>query len=150
MALFPTNIRRRQYYANQLSDGLLCPECGKDLIADFQTYIVAVKGKEVVSTFAVGTEFGFFCQLCPVVVLDEEGFAETIIKVIGNANEARFSVLGIVDHQGSEEELRQLLSNSEENPIPFVEFIQGQPNPKKRDKKPPLGNKKHKRRKHPR
>ena len=74
--------------------------------------------------FIIGTDGGYFCSNCPIVVLDVNKFAE-LAKASFRVpvEEVQFTVPGIVDLDAIPEEKRNVPLGKEDNPIPLVEFI---------------------------
>jgi len=49
-----------------------CPQCRGVLKKSYQSYLVLTHtGKCMKDSFTIGGDFGWFCQSCPVVVLDK-------------------------------------------------------------------------------
>jgi preprotein translocase subunit SecA len=69
-------------------------------------------------SFAIGTDGGFFCPQCPVVVLDREKFAE-LANFDGGCRQ--WAVAGIINLDAVKDE--DALLYTEENAIPLVEFL---------------------------
>ena len=73
-------------------------------------------------SFAIGTDGGFFCPQCPVVVLDEDKF-DQMANITGQSEQ--WAVAGIINLDAIQDEDAPL--DTDENPIPLVEFLRARP-----------------------
>ena len=112
---------KRMYwdYCNPISDG--CPECKKKLVNERHSFLLAVKVKNKTEPFMTGSDAGYFCPDCPVVVLEKEDFTEIAITESG-VDKPVFNVIGIVDTDTIPEDKRDD-PYSDDNPIPVVYFL---------------------------
>ena len=101
-----------------------CPQCGGRLRQSRQTYSVATRrGRKLLDSFVMGSDFGWYCEACPVVVIN----SREVSKLLGQSmphwdvgNE--FSVDGIVDLDAIPEHERHLPIGGADNPMPLIEF----------------------------
>ena len=118
-----------------------CPQCGCRLLQARQTYSVAtLRGRNVRGSFRMGSNFGWFCVRCPVVVINSQQVSELLSHAmphwdVGN----EFYVEGIVDLDAISVDKRHLLLSDECNPLPLIEFkgpvAPPRPNKRERQKK---------------
>ena len=115
----------RQVVYQSFEDGPgSCPQCGGRLRQSKQTYCVATRcGRKRLDSFIMGSDFGWYCEACPVVVIN----SREVSKLLGHSmphwnvgNE--FSVEGIVDLDAIPEHKRHLPIGAADNPIPLIEF----------------------------
>ena len=100
-----------------------CPECGRALASEYHTYVLAVRDRGETELALAGNDDGYFCESCPVVVLDSDAFARLALLSLGRQSSGRFTVLGIVDLQAVPEDQRSAPFDEDDNPIPLVKFI---------------------------
>lgn len=62
------------YWSTDVKNIKICPRCGYSLEKEYHSYIIIVRIKNENEQFAVGTDGGYFCPECPVVVLDRDNF----------------------------------------------------------------------------
>ena len=119
---FDLSIPRRKYYSEDC--GLvLCPECGKPLIEDRCTVIIAVKSDKGEGEFLSNMTGSHFCEICPVVVFDSDKVERAAkLGVRGDAN-ISYLLGGIVDFDAIPKEKRHLDIGIEGNPVPLVHFL---------------------------
>ena len=56
-----------------------CPRCGGRLSQSMQTYFVATRrGRQLMDSFIVSSDFGGYCRACPVVVINSRQVSETL------------------------------------------------------------------------
>ena len=113
---------KRLYWKDQVASTSHCPECLGPLVEEFQSYLLSVKNGKEMDSFAIGTDGGFFCPQCPVVVLDREKFA-MLANIDGESEQ--WAVAGIINLDAVEDE--DALLDTDENPIPLVEFLRARP-----------------------
>jgi len=124
MSKYDPAIPRRKYMSTALKSPRRCPECGGRLEADAQTYYIAVKGRTFEpEPYIVGSDGGYFCPRCPVIVLDAESFSHmarlAIEKAHPGASDMQFVVLGLVDVKQVPPE-KSHLPFGDDNPLPTV------------------------------
>jgi hypothetical protein len=101
-----------------------CPKCGGLLKQNRQTYCVATRlGRKLRDSFMIGSDFGWFCEQCPVVVLNSRAIREMLSHSmphwdVGN----EFLVEGIVDLDAVPKDKRNVPLGGDDNPIPLVAF----------------------------
>jgi hypothetical protein len=101
-----------------------CPKCGGALKKSYQSYMVLTHtGERMADSFMMGGDFGWFCQTCPVVVLDKKGLE----KMLGFSRPgwkigAQFSVAGIIDLDAVPEDKRHLPLGTPGNPLPLIKL----------------------------
>ena len=101
-----------------------CPRCGGALQQTTATYLVATwRGERITDSFMMGSDFGWFCVNCPVVVIDENKVREMLSAAgarwdIG----AKYAVMGIVDLDAVPEDKQNIPLGDPGNPMPLVEF----------------------------
>lgn len=143
MKKFPASIPRKVFRSEDVGGHLRCPECGGALASEGHSYVVAVREHGEMQILLVGNDDGYFCEACPVVVLDSDAFAELVLLAIGRESSGQFAVLGIVDLEAVPKEKRSVPFREDDNPIPLVEFIRpgerkprGRRGPKSRSERP--------------
>ena len=101
-----------------------CPRCGGRLRQSKQTYSVATRrGRKLLDSFIMGSDFGWYCDACPVVVINSRQVSEMLGHSmphwdVGN----EFCVEGLVDLDAIPEHKRHLPIGGAENPMPLIEF----------------------------
>lgn len=93
MDRFPASLPRRMFWSRDVGGLSRCPECGGTLANESHTYVMAVRHQGKTERFMVGNDKGYFCERCPVVVLDYDTFAEFTRLGLGQAAPAEFAVL---------------------------------------------------------
>jgi hypothetical protein len=132
------SIPRWMYWSHEVDSLHICPKCKSSLINEQQTYLLALKTKEVES-FLIGCDGGYFCPNCPVVVLDESNFASMIgFAAGGNRRSAEFIVMGVVNLDEIPEDKRSDPLGGDDNPIPLVEFLNYENNSEADERKLPF------------
>ena len=124
---FDASVPRWMYWSNRISPPDKCPKCNTSLEAEYHTYLFFTKEGGNVVPFMVGNDGGKFCSQCPVVVLDNEVFAETALSG-GASGNSIFTVAGIVDLNAIPEEKRHIPIGDDDNPLPLVEFLNNKKN----------------------
>ena len=114
-----------------------CPKCGGLLKQTRQTYAVATRrGRKVRDSFIIGSDFGWFCEQCPAVVINSRAVSEMLSHSmphwdVGN----EFLIEGIVDLDAVPEDKRNLPLGDDDNPIPLIPF---QASSERASRSPPL------------
>lgn len=121
MKKFDPSIPRRMYWSDDLPSSTDCPECGKTLKKEYQTYVVFTGEGNDAESFILGNDGGYFCSDCPVVVLDTDTFAQTLPS--GDSSSLKCMVAGLVDLDAIPADKEDIPLGDEENPIPLVEFL---------------------------
>ncbi len=101
-----------------------CPRCDSPLTQQFATYLIATRrGKQATDSFIMSSDFGWYCEKCPTVVIN----ARLVDDMLGSGlahwktgNE--WAVLGTVDLDAVPPNKRDVLLGEDDNPIPLVEF----------------------------
>lgn len=119
---FPPSVPRKMYWSERAADHMYCPDCGGPLQREQHSYVLATKHRGHTEFFIAGTDDGYFCARCPVVVLDREGFARFAAIGVRSADDLKFVVLGIVDLEAVPEDKRHLPFDEKTNPVPLVRF----------------------------
>jgi len=101
-----------------------CPRCGEPLHQSPQTYVVVTRrGHEIADSLIIGSDFGWFCNRCPTVVINPEVVSRMLQHQLPRWDVgSEFAVAGIVDLDAIPEEKRHLPLGDEDNPIPLIEF----------------------------
>ncbi len=56
-----------------------CPRCGGALEQTYATYMIATRqGKQIADSFIIGSDFGWFCQRCPTLVINSNEVSEML------------------------------------------------------------------------
>ncbi|GFO96159.1 hypothetical protein ig2599ANME_0346, partial [groundwater metagenome] len=120
------SIPRQMYWSNQVQNSKICPRCGKSLEKEYQSYVMLVRIKKETEQFAVGTDGGYFCPECPVVVLDRDNFIKLASAGLESAgyddSSVELAVAGIVDMDAIPQDKKDKPLGTEDNPIPLVSF----------------------------
>jgi hypothetical protein len=101
-----------------------CPRCQGALHQQHQLYSVATRrGNRLTDTFMIGSDFGWFCEDCPTVVINPASVGEmlSLSKPDWDTGEA-FAVLGLVNLDAVPKDKEHLPLGHDDNPIPLVEF----------------------------
>jgi len=113
---------KRMYWKHQVASVSHCPECQGPLVVEFQSYLLCIKDGSEIDDVAIGTDSGFFCPQCPAVVLDREKFA-MLANIDGESEQ--WAIAGIINLDAVKDE--DALLDTDENPIPLVEFLRARP-----------------------
>lgn len=117
---------RRVVYQSFETSPAACPQCDGCLQQSKQTYSVATRrGRKLLDSFVMGSDFGWYCDSCPVVVIGTLQVRALLAHSmphwdVGN----EFCVEGIVDLDAIPEHKRHLPIGDENNPMPLIEFQQ--------------------------
>jgi hypothetical protein len=89
-------------------------------------------------TFLISSDFGWFCQNCPTVVINPAQVGEMLSfsRPDWDTGDA-FAVLGLVDLDAVPKDKEHLPLGHDDNPIPLVEFtgVSGSPRARRRRSK---------------
>jgi hypothetical protein len=139
---YPASLPRKRYWAKDIKDKATCPECGGSLENERHTYLLAVREQGDIQTFVVGNDGGYFCNKCPIIVLDGPVFAQAASLGHGNSstgrgkdNSAKFIVLGLVNTEAIPQEKSSTPFGADDNPIPLVQFTNMSPLPEAKPRK---------------
>lgn len=118
-------VPREALYQSFTGQPSPCPKCGSELHRMMQTYMVATsQGNRLVDSFIIGSDFGWFCQSCPVVVINTVKVREMLsFEKRGWDIGSEIQVLGIVDLGAVSAGKRHLPIGAPGNPIPLVKFL---------------------------
>lgn len=120
------------YWSNDVKNSKICPRCGSSLEQEYQSYVMLVRIRNENEQFAVGTDGGYFCPECPVVVLDRDKFIELASVGLESAgyddSSVELAVAGIVDMDAIPEDKKDKTLGTEYNPIPLVSFLESKEN----------------------
>ena len=122
MKRFPASLPRKMCWSEDVGGSTQCPKCGRNLEKAQHTYVLAVRENGEIHPFIIGTDKGHFCEVCPIVVLDENEFADLAMLGLGRESPGDFTVLGIVDLDAVPKEKRSAAFDDDDNPIPLVHF----------------------------
>ncbi|GEM_PF-1238746 len=117
-------IPRECYYESFEGQPGPCPQCGSQLRQSRQTYLVTTRrGRHAADSFIMGSDFGWFCDNCPAIVIN----SAEVNKMIGYGLPhwdvgKEYVVLGIVNLDAIPEDKQYLPLGDDDNPIPLVEF----------------------------
>jgi len=118
-------IPRQAVYRSFTDDPGACPNCDGILVNEYQTYMLSTRrGKKIVDSFIMRSDFGWFCKSCPIVVLNEKGIYKMFsagASKWGNIG-TEYVVLGIVDLDAIPADKRDLPLGGDDNPVPLIEF----------------------------
>jgi hypothetical protein len=108
-----------------------CPRCQGALHQQHQIYSVATRrGNKLTDTFMISSDFGWFCEDCPTVVINPAQVGEMLSfsRPDWDTGDA-FAVLGLVDLGAVPKDKEHLPLGDDDNPIPLVEFtaVSGSP-----------------------
>lgn len=120
---FPASLPRRMYWAEEISNTALCPECGGKLEAEHHAYLMATQQKGESVLDMTGTPNGCFCGECPVVVLQRKEFGEFAAMSVQNRDGLQYAVMGMVDFDAIPEE-KMHLPLGDDNEPPLVPFLE--------------------------
>jgi hypothetical protein len=122
------SIPRQMYWSTDVKNSKICPRCGISLEKEYHSYIIIVRIKKETEQFAVGTDGGYFCPECPVVVLDRDNFIKLASVGLSSTgydeSSIGLAVAGIVDMDAIPEDKRDKPLGTEDNPIPLVQFVE--------------------------
>ncbi|MFH1907310.1 MAG: hypothetical protein ABIL11_08015 [Chloroflexota bacterium] len=101
-----------------------CPQCGGALKKSRQSYMVLTRsGNRMEDSFVIGSDFGWFCQSCPVVVLDKKELEKMMgFNKPGWKIGAQFAVAGIIDLDAVPADKQDLPLGAPGNPLPLIKF----------------------------
>lgn len=120
------SIPRQMYWSTDVKNSKICPRCGSSLEQEYHSYVMLVRIKKEFEQFAVGTDGGYFCPECPVVVLDRDNFIRLASAGLESAgyddSSVELTIAGIVDMDAVPEDKRDKPLGAEDNPIPLVSF----------------------------
>jgi hypothetical protein len=122
MKKFPANVPRKMFWSSRVDGKSICPDCGTVLINEYHIYVMAIRKLGQIDPYLVGNTGGYFCERCPVVVLDNEAFDKSANMLIKGNDVAQCTVLGLVDLEAIPKENSDLPLGGDGNPIPLVEF----------------------------
>ena len=121
-----TNIKipREAIYQSFKNHPCSCPKCGGELFQSYQSYMVATRnGEEIEDSFIIGGDFGWFCEKCPVVVIDPDEVGKMMsFSKPGWRVGPKFLVLGTVDFDAIPQNKRHLPIGAPDVPIPLIQF----------------------------
>jgi len=132
------SIHRWMYWGDEVDSLHICPKCKSSLIHQRRPYLVLVKGRKEIESFIVGTDGGYFCPNCPVVVLDKLSFASMVAIAPGVRRSSQFIVKGLVNLAAVPEDKRSIPLGRDDNPIPLVEFLNFKSDSESDEKKMPI------------
>ena len=118
----PESTPRKMYWSDDVRGTRLCPDCHARLVPEPQTYLLVVRHGKSLDSRLVGSDGGYFCPACPVVVLDRKQFDAYV--AMGPALRAGSSYLvpGLIDLSAVPEDEEDLRFDEVDNPLPLVMF----------------------------
>jgi hypothetical protein len=119
---FDASIPKKMYWADEIPNSRLCPNCNAKLEKEYQSYFVEIRKESNYKSFMTGNDEGYFCPNCPIVVLDRDAFGELSSFSTEFSTPFEFAVLGIVDPNAIPEEKKNMPIGTDDNPIPLVSF----------------------------
>ena len=122
MKKFDASVPRRMFWSKDVGGIGFCPLCQDRLKQENCTYLLVVRELGDMQPFIVGNEGGYFCEHCPVVVLDYEVFEQSVLAGNPSSRSLEFTVPGIVDFHAIPEERANEPIGDDDNPIPLVRF----------------------------
>jgi len=133
------SVRRMCIYQAFEGEPGPCPRCEGVLHQQYQTYAIATRrGNRLTDTFMIGSDFGWFCEDCPTVVINPAQVGEMLSfsRPDWDTGDA-FAVLGLVDLDAVPKDKQHLPLGDDGNPIPLVEFtgVSGSPRARRRRSK---------------
>ena len=100
-----------------------CPDCNTQLIAEQSTIMLYGKSDIDEGEFVSNMSGSHFCPTCPVVIFEKETIKEAISFSLRAKNGFIYDVLGLVDYSKVPDSKRHLPLGTDENPYPFVDFL---------------------------
>ena len=119
---FDPSIPRRMYHAFGEGQTLRCPECQSALVNESHTYMTFAREGDELNPFIVGSDFGYFCPQCPVVLIDMDAAGEMLSRGIDTGPIMHFGVAGLIDLDAVPEE-KARIPLGDDNPPPLVQFL---------------------------
>ena len=117
-------IQREAIYKKFAGHPGPCPKCGGALEQADLPYMIATRtGDRLGDSFLTNGDFGWYCQFCPVVVLNQAQLSKTMaFSMPGWKIGREFSVLGVMDLDAIPENKRDLPLFSPGMPNVLVKF----------------------------
>ena len=127
---FDIQREREAIYRNFSGQPGPCPRCGGKLKQRHHMYLVATRtSKHDSDSFMMGSDFGWFCEICPTVVINAPEVSKMLsFQKPGWKVGSEFAVLGLIDLAAVPADKRHLPLGGDDNPIPLVAFA-GAPEP---------------------
>lgn len=121
------SIPRRMFWSDELQNSIKCPLCQSHLENENHTYMIGIRDEDKIASFIVKNNGGFFCPICPTVVLSTEVFEKITVEGDTSDKLRDINVAGIVDTRDmTETEIHALREPNSSTPL--VEFL---PRPEK-------------------
>ncbi|MGB1242461.1 MAG: SEC-C metal-binding domain-containing protein [Chitinophagales bacterium] len=115
-------IPRRKYHSNEY-DLHICPECKAPTIKKGSTIMLAAKSDTDNAQFMTNLSGSHFCNGCPVVIFDSVKVEQSALLGIRGSKNLQYYVAGMIDLDAIPKEKKHLELGTDENPIPFVDFL---------------------------
>ena len=114
-----------RYYLSDNFDGEKCPECGENLEVQLCVLKIFEASQNLESDSIVNlAKQSKFCNICPVVVIDNKAIQELIDEGLDGEPVTRFSLKGLIDVEAVPKDKRRYDQlGTPENPIPMVPFL---------------------------
>jgi len=122
MKKFAASVPRKMLWSTDVGGTDTCPECHGKLEQERHSYLMLTREGKDNQQFIVGNEHGYFCDQCPVVVLDYEAFAEKAMACNPSSSSFEFMVPGIIDFDAIPEDKADIPLGDDDNPIPLMRF----------------------------
>ena len=122
MKKFDASIPRKMFWSKDVGGIEFCPQCHRRLENESHSYLLLVREPDDFQPFIVGNDNDYFCENCPIVVLDYEAFAQSAITGNPGSKSFEFTVPGIVDLDTIPEEKADIPIGNDNNPVPLMRF----------------------------
>ena len=118
----PESTPRKMYWSDAARGTRLCPDCHARLVPEPQTYLLVVRHGKSLDSRLVGSDGGYFCPACPVVVLDRRQFNEYLKMDPALSAGSSYVVPGLLDLSAVPEDKKDSPFDEVDNPLPLVMF----------------------------
>jgi hypothetical protein len=122
MNKFDASVPRKMFWSKDVGGTDFCPQCHSRLENESHSYLLLVREGGETQPFIIGSNYGYFCAHCPVVVLDYEGFGQLASAGNPQSHSFEFIVPGIVDLDAVPEDKSDVTLGDDDNPVPLVRF----------------------------
>jgi len=122
MKKFDASIPRKMFWSTDVGGTEFCPQCNSRLENESHSYLLLVREPGDFHPFIVGNDNGYFCENCPIVVLDYEAFAQSAIAGNPGSKSFEFIVPGIIDLDAIPPEKANVPLGEDDNPVPLMRF----------------------------
>ncbi|RME57191.1 hypothetical protein D6779_09175 [Candidatus Parcubacteria bacterium] len=94
---FPASVSRRIYWSDEVGGCTSCPQCGDKIESEFHSYEVSIERGTYIESYVLGTDAGYFCKKCPIVVINRDEFNLFIKSSLGMQEISQYSVDRVID-----------------------------------------------------